>query len=646
MQVYRLASLDPEPLVKTLHDLNVLEPATKLQIDKKNRSIIAYASLADQVTIRMLIGKLDGSGRKFEVIPLKRLAADYVAGSIDFMLGGEKEKPQERRRFFYDYNPFGGSRPAEDDNADKFRVDADVEHNRLLLWANPIEMEEVRNLLVKLGEIPDRASASGNVRVLALPPGIDREAFLERLRTAWPHLAPNPLYLPTRQNTPEPNSGVPGPATTPRLPNGSPAAPATTQAPADTPLQRRIKTDAITVEARLTRTWPAIWRQTAEQEQQVQARSVAPPSVEQNAETAPSATRAAGPMRAEEAQTTARNQPQIPLDAPPVRVVWGYDQQLLVSSEDAAALDAIEDLLWQIAPLRVEYKIFQLKHASAFWVAKNLEEYFQEHEKKQENRRPYYFFDEDLSSNKTEAQRRLSKRRPLKFIDDLDTNTILVTGADANQLKVVEELIRSYDQPDPVNSQSARVTTVFTLRFAKAKIVADAVKDVYRDLLSSNDKALQGNQQAEQKRPAAGPTYIFNEGEGNAEEKRTQVSFKGKLSIGVDEFSNTLLVSTEGENLMAAVSKLIESLDISAQPVQTSLKVLRLGPALDSSSARLALGRALLSEQLRKNSPVENDNNRQNGQSGQQGMNRTGENQGNGQNFNNSQYRQNYDGLE
>mgnify|MGYP006955170927 CR=1 FL=1 len=50
---------------------------------------------------------------------------------------------------------------------DKFRVDADVEYNRLLLWANDIELKEVENLLAKLGYLPvggkdrtDRARAA------------------------------------------------------------------------------------------------------------------------------------------------------------------------------------------------------------------------------------------------------------------------------------------------------------------------------------------------------------------------------------------------------------------------------------------------------------------------------------------------------
>ena len=58
MQVYRLSGIDPEPVVKTLMEIGNLEPATRLEIDKKNSAIIAYASLADHVTIRAVVDKL------------------------------------------------------------------------------------------------------------------------------------------------------------------------------------------------------------------------------------------------------------------------------------------------------------------------------------------------------------------------------------------------------------------------------------------------------------------------------------------------------------------------------------------------------------------------------------------------------------
>ncbi|KKN53901.1 hypothetical protein LCGC14_0597560, partial [marine sediment metagenome] len=48
-------AIDPEPLVKTLEDIGDLDMRTRLEVDKQNNTIIAYATLADHVTIRALV---------------------------------------------------------------------------------------------------------------------------------------------------------------------------------------------------------------------------------------------------------------------------------------------------------------------------------------------------------------------------------------------------------------------------------------------------------------------------------------------------------------------------------------------------------------------------------------------------------------
>ncbi len=204
MQVYRITGVDPEPVVKTLQEIGNLDPTTRLQIDKKNKAIVAYASLADHVTIRSVVEKLSGSERKFEVIHLRRLAADYVAGSIMFMMVGEKkEKPARQPYWMMDYGNQSSS--DKDKSTNEFRVEADVDHNRLLLWANEVELGEVENLLVKLGEIPPKGSRRDTVRVIDARDSKEGEELLEKIRRAWPSIAPNPLLI----NPPEDSDKTP-----------------------------------------------------------------------------------------------------------------------------------------------------------------------------------------------------------------------------------------------------------------------------------------------------------------------------------------------------------------------------------------------------------------------------------------------------
>jgi hypothetical protein len=338
---------------------------------------------------------------------------------------------------------------------------------------------------------------------------------------------------------------------------------------------------------------------------------------------------------AEKAATNAPANGGLPRAAepPPISVSVGPKGELIITSPDTQALDLFEEMVNQVAPPRREFKVFYLKHASALSVALNLEEYFQIDKKKDDNDRryPYYYFYDDYGSQSKDDTRRLSKRRELTFIYDIDTNSILVTGADPSQLKVIEELIEIYDRIEPPDSRMARMTKIFTLRYSKAKVVGEAVKDVYRDLLSSNDKALQQGQQNEKNQKRAETVYIFG-GEGEEDPRTSAVKFKGKLSVGIDELSNTLVISTEGESLMNNVSEMIESLDKAARPALSRVHVMQVNGTMSSTDVRKALARALIEQQRAQ---AQQPGAQQPGANGQQPQqNGQGQsNQPNGQNF-------------
>ena len=551
LQIYRLASLAPETLVNTLEESGDLDPTTRLQADTKNKAVIAYASLADHLIIRTMVDKLDGSSRQMEVIPLRRLAADYVAGTIEHMMGVADENKEQRPRYYGYYSSrYGSGRSAEEDK-DKFRVDADVEGNRLILWTNEIELKEVNNLLVKLGELPAAGGNPDRVRVINAAPGEETRQYLEQLRRAWQRLAPNELLLPEIQSqddakTDESTDGEPTPVAKPR---------------SDKQARRHKASDAFTRFAQL--------RQEDKNADDVDGQS------------SESEVRDEVPTPVKDADQASEE-----TGPPPVQITIGPDGRLVISSQDTKALDLLEELMTQLAPPQKDFAIFELKHASAFWVRLNLEDYFKEEdEDKNSRRRTYYYYDNPPPEK--EKRYRLSQRRPLKFIDDFDTNTILVVGADADQLKTIEELIRLWDVPPPSDSESARMSTVIQVRYSKASIVAETIKEVYRDLLSSNDKSLQQGPNAE-KRPSNQTTYIFGESDSDGASRRTQVSFKGKLSLGVDDISNTLLVSTEGQNLMDNVSKMIETLDEAAKPV-SDVQIITLDGGMNAERVREVL---------------------------------------------------------
>ncbi len=117
------------------------------------------------------------------------------------------------------------------------------------------------------------------------------------------------------------------------------------------------------------------------------------------------------------------------------------------------------------------------------------------------------------------------------------------------------------------------------------------MKAVYRDLLSSNDPALQtkGKDGQNQQPPSSqGITFapFRDNGEKKEDDNQPQepIKFKGLLSIGVDEVSNTLVVSA-ASGLIEDISELIETLDVAAKP-DNSVIVLPVNPAISPSFLR------------------------------------------------------------
>jgi type II secretory pathway component GspD/PulD (secretin) len=272
----------------------------------------------------------------------------------------------------------------------------------------------------------------------------------------------------------------------------------------------------------------------------------------------------------------------------PIRITRGPNG-LVITSNDTQALDQLQDLIDHVQPQRDDFKIFHLKFAYALSVKLNLEDIFDDAEDKDSNRRMPWYYYEYGNNNSTEKPSRLSQRRKIKFIDDYDTNTILVKNADPVQLRKVEEIIKFYDKPEPPDSQSIRKIEIFKLDHAKAQQVAEVIKEVYRDLLSANDKALQNGQQQQQEERRV--YYYDNWGDGDDTNDTKMPKFKGLLSIGIDAPSNSLIVSAP-EFLMRGLKQIIADLDAAARPSST-VQVVKVGQYLKGKENRAALARMI-----------------------------------------------------
>ena len=194
LEKYQLVAISPAAIVTALEEIGNLDPKTRLRMDTDAKVVFARATRSDHEKIKGIIDNLDGTGRQLEVIWLRRLPAQAVAATLQkLMVGGEKEEESSGRpHYFYSYRNQEPEKPKSE-----FRVDADIERNRLLLWATEAELEQVKRFLEKLGEIPGRSGNPHTVRFLDRQDPQTTRRLLEQLQRIWN--GSNPLRIEQAQ---------------------------------------------------------------------------------------------------------------------------------------------------------------------------------------------------------------------------------------------------------------------------------------------------------------------------------------------------------------------------------------------------------------------------------------------------------------
>ena len=529
MRPHKTVTAGVDAVVTALKEIARLDPRTQLQSDGKNNTIYAYATPADHRKIEEMIAKLDSPGRKITVFWLRRLSADQVAGTVNALLVGEekKEERSSRRSFFY----FGRPREEEKKEQTGFKALADLERNRLLVWANETEIEQVRDLLSQLGETPGGGSANpSKMRVLGARSAEDNERLLRQLESAWG--GKNRLRV----------RGMPGKSEKP----------------------------------------------TPEKSADQEAEEIDPAAED----TVTMRNRPQGPFLLTATTEEQANSPDTEEETPPIDIILTPDGRMVLRSEDTAALDELEMLLDQIAPPQREFEVFHLRYSSAAFVVLNLEEYFED-ELKGQKESVYNLWGEYEGDKRTkQSPATLSAPPKLRFIYDYDTNTIVVQNASQSQLRVVAQLIEIYDRAPGEEDIATRRTEAIKLKYSNATDVANALKEVYRDLLSSKDKEFQGK---DSKKSGRETTYYFRrsgpDDDSQKKPKAVKVTFEGALSVGVDTISNTLIVSAQ-EEIWDSVREIITRLDEAARP-NTVVRLHKVRGSVTASELRTAVAEAL-----------------------------------------------------
>ncbi|RMF89093.1 MAG: hypothetical protein D6741_18330, partial [Planctomycetota bacterium] len=193
LEVFPVTSADPESVLQVVQTLMAGIPDVRLALDPETGNLIAWARPAQLATIRATLDQMQEDSRLVEVIPLRVVDPQVAVLAINKLFGIDTES-------------------TEDKNVPT--VDADLSTRQLLVRGSRSQIEQIRELLEKMGETTDAvASPAGAIRTI--PMSVDEaQTLLKQIQEIWPQMGENRLQLvtpsaivPTMRNGEEGNAG-------------------------------------------------------------------------------------------------------------------------------------------------------------------------------------------------------------------------------------------------------------------------------------------------------------------------------------------------------------------------------------------------------------------------------------------------------
>jgi hypothetical protein len=480
---------------------------------------VVFASPEDQVTIANVIAGFRTQGRRAEVLPLTRIDPRYASKAVELVLK----------------NPDRPSAAPGIASEGKFQVEPDTKHNRLLLWATPDELSEVREFLTRLGETFATPQVATQLHVVHLH-GAKPHDVSQRLRQAWKELSDAPLVVDTGQGDPSVPSTVTSPSSArPAEAASQPAAPTAPPPSDDKTAEPMSDRSAARPAAQLVVQQKPVADLQADQVEPDPALAKSPtdegarPSLDPDVATAE-------PMA-------------------PVRVIMGEGGDMVIVSRDPLAAQTAKQFVEQIVPAEGDVQVIQLKHARALLVKTQLDAML-----------------EHTRSGETSA---LSSDPPLRIESDMRTNRLLIQHATERQSRLINEMIPQLDRPEQEDERLVRQQRIYQAKRKRAAEIAEVIKEVFRDLLSSSDKVFAGRESYQ--------PFGYNRAVA-ATTKSPE--YQGLLSVGVDLEGNTLVLSAPAY-LMEEVMKVVVLVDASAGNERVAVVPLKSPAAKENISEAL-----------------------------------------------------------
>lgn len=359
LDVYSISSADPEAVVKVLQTLFRGDPNVVLTADKEAGHVVAFATPPQQATIRATIDQMQKDARQVDVIGLSNVDPQVAVLAINKLFGGTGEEPDPKAP----------------------RVDADITTRSLLVRGTAGQLEQIRDLLRKLGETEEEGGGSTankeHVRLLPLSGAAARSAIAQ-IEQIWPSVRQNRIRIVT------PTAGIPSyrpseGAENSAMPKDAPPAAAAPQndstqqmqelwqsflkdraAPA--PQKSPASPDGVKLEQETDRaadnSTPSVFRLIADGVAATPAQPLAP--------------KGTPGQPPQQSQTSSK--PGAPI------VVAPGPGGTLIASDDLEALDELESMLSSVAGHNAasgrEYAVFYLKYSKAATIAEVLSAIF------------------------------------------------------------------------------------------------------------------------------------------------------------------------------------------------------------------------------------------------------------------------------
>jgi type II secretion system protein D len=203
----------------------------------------------------------------------------------------------------------------------------------------------------------------------------------------------------------------------------------------------------------------------------------------------------------------------------------------------------ISDLITSLDTEEAQEKVMQafpLSNADAEDVAKQLEKLSQDQDSS--SRYPYYFFSSSMSRG---ASRKLS------VVADRRRNTVIVQAPPA-AMPGIAKMIKNLDEPVSDNTLAPKI---FALKYVSAVDIEDVLNELFL------------------KRQTQRPYWYYYESGEDEPANRDVGRLYGKVRITSEPYSNSIIVTANSAENLAAVEEVLKKLDVPSQAGETTMRV-------------------------------------------------------------------------